>query len=43
MNTFAILALAWIPVAVAIVIGVGFFLGWLEDRAEERKARHAAE
>ena len=43
MSTFAILALAWIPVAVAIVIGFGFFLGWLEDRAEERKARHAAE
>lgn len=43
MNTFAIVAIAWIPVAVAIVIGFGFFLGWLDDRAERRKARHAAE
>jgi nitrate reductase NapE component len=43
MNTFAFLAIAWIPVAVAIVIGFAFFLGWLDDRAERRKAHHAAE
>jgi hypothetical protein len=43
MSTFQILALTWIPVAVAIVIGFAFLLGWLEDRAERRKARHAAE
>lgn len=43
MSTFAVLAIAWIPVAVAIVIGFGFFLGWLDDRAEKRSARHAAE
>ena len=43
MSTFAILAIAWIPVAVAIIIGFAFFLGWLDDRAEARKARHAAE
>jgi hypothetical protein len=33
------LALAWIPVAVAIVIGFAFLLGWVEERAEQRKAR----
>jgi UDP-N-acetylmuramyl pentapeptide phosphotransferase/UDP-N-acetylglucosamine-1-phosphate transferase len=43
MSTFAILAIAWVPVAVAIVIGVAFLLGWLDDRAEKRKAHHAAE
>jgi hypothetical protein len=43
MSTFAVLAIAWIPVAVSIVIGFGFFLGWLDDRAEKRSARHAAE
>ena len=43
MSTFEIFAVAWIPVAVAIVIGFVFFLGWLEDRAEQRKARPAAE
>lgn len=43
MSTFEIVAIAWIPLAVAIVLGVGFSLGWLEDRAEARKARHAAE
>jgi hypothetical protein len=43
MTTYDILTLAWIPVAVAIVIGFGFFLGWLEDRAEARNTGHAAE
>jgi uncharacterized SAM-binding protein YcdF (DUF218 family) len=43
MSTFAILALAWIPVAIAIVMGFAFLLGWLEDQAERRNARHAAE
>jgi hypothetical protein len=43
MSTFAVLAIAWIPVAVAIVIGFAFFLGWLDDRAEKRRAHHAAE
>jgi len=43
MTSGQILSIVWIPVAVAIVIGFGFFLGWLEDRAEARKARHAAE
>ena len=33
MNTFAIVALAWIPVAAGLVVGSAFFLGWLEDRA----------
>lgn len=43
MTAFEIFAIAWIPVAVAIVIGFAFFLGWLDDRAERRKAHHAAE
>jgi hypothetical protein len=43
MNTFEIIALVWIPVAVAIVISFAFLLGWLEDRAERRKLHHAAE
>lgn len=43
MITYDVVALVWIPVAVAIVIGFAFFLGWLEDRAEMRKARHATE
>jgi hypothetical protein len=43
MNTFAIVAIAWIPVAAGLAVGVAFLLGWLDDRAERRKARHAAE
>ena len=43
MSAFAVLVIAWIPVAVAIVIGVGFFVGWMDDRAERRRAHHAAE
>jgi hypothetical protein len=43
MNTYDILALAWIPVAVAIVIGFAFSLGWVEDRVERRKSQRAAE
>jgi len=43
MSNFAIFAIAWIPFSVAIVIGFGFSLGWLEDRAERRKVGHAAE
>ena len=43
MSTFAILAIAWIPVAAGLCIAFAFFLGWLEDRAEARKAHHAAE
>jgi hypothetical protein len=43
MSLFEIFALAWIPIAVAIVLGFAFLLGWLEDRAERRKAHHAAE
>ena len=43
MTTYDIIALAWIPVAVSIVIGFGFFLGWLDDRADARRGHHAAE
>jgi len=43
MSAFQILALAWVPVAVATIVGFAFFFGWLDDRAERRKARPAAE
>jgi hypothetical protein len=39
MSTFGILAILWIPVSVAIVAAFAFFLGWLDDRAIERKLR----
>jgi len=42
VSTFDIIAVVWIPAAVAIVIGFAFFHGWLDDRAESRKAHHAA-
>ena len=43
MSSFEIFAFVW-PVFVAVmVVGFGYFLGWLDDRAEARKARHAAE
>ncbi len=43
MNTYDILALAWIPVSVALVIAFAFSLGWIEDRVERRKSQRAAE
>ena len=43
MNTYDILALAWIPVSVTLVIGFAFSLGWIEDRVERRKSQRAAE
>ena len=43
MSTFAILAIAWIPVAAGLCVGFAFFFGWLEDRTQKQKARHAAE
>ena len=43
MNTFAILAIAWIPVAAGLCVGFAFLFGWLEDRAQKQKAHHAAE
>jgi hypothetical protein len=39
MSTFAILAIAWIPVAAGLCVALAFFLGWLDDRAIERKLR----
>jgi hypothetical protein len=43
MSWFEIFALAWPAVVAALVIGFAFFLGWLDDRAERRKAHRAAE
>jgi len=43
MSENEIFALAWLVIASALIAGVGFFLGWLDDRAEKRRAHHAAE
>ena len=43
MSENEIFALAWLVVASALIAGFGFFFGWLDDRAEKRSARHAAE
>jgi hypothetical protein len=42
-NEIVALALGWLVFATGLIAGFAFFLGWLEDRAERRKARHAAE
>jgi hypothetical protein len=39
MTKFEIFALLWPAVVAALVIGFAYFLGWLDDRAERRKAR----
>jgi hypothetical protein len=43
MNQNVVLALLWLIFATSLIGGFAFFLGWLDDRAERRKARHAAE
>jgi TRAP-type mannitol/chloroaromatic compound transport system permease small subunit len=43
MSGNAILALLWLVFATGLIAGFAFFLGWLDDRAERRKAHHAAE
>lgn len=43
MSTYAILAIAWIPIAVAIVIVVGFSAQWIEERLGLGKGHHPAE
>jgi hypothetical protein len=42
-NEIVALGLGWLVFATGLIAGFAFFLGWLEDRAEKRKARHAAE
>lgn len=39
MSKFEIFALVWPAFVVAAVIGFGYFLAWLDDRAERRRAR----
>lgn len=43
MSENAILALLWLAFATGLIAAFGVFLGWVDDRAERRKARHAAE
>jgi len=43
MNAFEIFAVAWIPVSVAIIIGLAFSFDWIEDRLSGRKLHHPAE
>lgn len=43
MNAFEIFAVAWIPVSVAIIIGLAFSFDWIEERLTGRKLRHPAE
>jgi hypothetical protein len=43
MTTEQIIALAWIPVGISLVIGFAFMLVLRDDRAERRKPPHAAE
>jgi hypothetical protein len=43
MSLQAILALAWLFGGLSLTIAFGYFLAWLDDRAERRKAQRAAE
>jgi hypothetical protein len=44
MSRFEIFAVAWPAIVAALAVGFAFFLGWLEDRREQRERRqHAAE
>ena len=43
MSAFEIFAIAWIPIAVAIVIAVGFSAQWIEERLGLAKGHHPAE
>ena len=43
MTQNVIPALLWLAFATGLIAGFAFLLGWLDDRAERRKARHAAE
>ena len=41
MSRFEIFVVVWPPIVAALVVGFGFLLGWLDDRAERRQ--HAAQ
>lgn len=43
MSQNEILALAWLVFAGGLIGGFAYLLGWLDDRAERRRAHHAAE
>ena len=43
MSQNEIFALLWLVFATSLIAAFAFSLGWLEDRTERRKARHAAE
>lgn len=39
MTTPEILSIVWIGGVAALVVGFAFFVTWLDDRAERRKAQ----
>lgn len=43
MNLQAALAVGWMFGSLGLVMAFGYFLVWLDDRAERRKEHHAAE
>lgn len=43
MSTFAIFAIAWIPISFGIIAGFGYLLVWLDDRKARRLRDRAAE
>jgi hypothetical protein len=43
MNLDLVLALLWLGFSMAGVVAFGYFLGWVDDHAERRKAHRAAE
>ena len=42
-NESVALALGWMVFATGVIAGFAYFVGWLEDRAERRKADRVAE
>lgn len=43
MSQNVILALGWLPFSGALIGGFACLIGWVDDRAERRRAHHAAE
>ncbi|HEX3948228.1 MAG TPA: hypothetical protein VHW95_00090 [Steroidobacteraceae bacterium] len=42
-NEVVALALGWLVFSTGLIAAFALAVGWLEDRAERRKAHHAAE
>jgi hypothetical protein len=43
MTAFEIFAVAWIPVSVAIIVGLAFSFDWIEARLMGARGHHPAE